>query len=434
QVNLDRFNLFFPEKRQFFQERASVFQFQMGDGSRLFHSRRIGLGEDGSPRRILGGARLVGRVGDWDVGVLSMQIDGTAGAPGENDGVIRLRRSVLDGLSSVGGMVTTRVTDAGTDLSMGVDSELHLGGDHFLTLQGAQSWNAQEAAGLDDAAFGERSKGRLRLERRRGRGTGFETEVEYSGLAFDPRLGFEERGNHTALRARVFRSWNPEDSWAVRNRVFLNTRAFIDNETGSVESALGRVRFEAILNGGHYINTALNVTWERLDETLDLPGGFVHPGEYGGANLFSYLWLNRAMPLSGEANVWVGQFMDGWRLNVFAAPTWVVSPHVTLTAGYRVHRLWFPDRDQRVDVDEASLRVSSALNAHLSAEAFVQYSMAADRLAANVRLRYRFSEGRDLYLVLDEVRDVASPLDADLIPLGRADRRLLLKYGHTFRW
>ena len=126
--------------------------------------------------------------------------------------------------------------------------------------------------------------------------------------------------------------------------------------------------------------------------------------------------------------------MDGWRFNVFAAPTWVVSPHLSLTAGYRVHRLWFPDRDQRVDADEANIRVSGAVNSNFSAEAFFQYSMAADRMAANVRLRYRFAEGRDLYLVMDEVRDVASPLAPDLIPLGRSDRRLLLKYGHTFRW
>ncbi|NNM33502.1 MAG: carbohydrate binding family 9 domain-containing protein [Gemmatimonadetes bacterium] len=434
QVNLDRFNLFFPEKRQFFQERASTFQFQLGDGSRLFHSRRIGLGDDGSPRRILGGARLVGRAGEWDVGVLSMQVDGSALDGGENDGVVRVRRSVLDGLSSIGGMVTSKVTGAGTDFSMGVDTELHLGGDHFLIVQGAQSRNAREEAFGPDVAFGERSLGRIRLERRRGSGTGFETEVEYSGRAFDPRLGFEERGNHTAFKARAFRSWNPEDSWAVRNRVYLNGRAWVDNETGSVSTALGRVRWEAIMNGGHYWNTAVNFTWERLDETLELPGGTVAPGEYGGLNLFSYLWLNRAMPLSGEGNVWVGQFMDGWRFNVWAAPTWVVSPHLALTGGYRVHRLWFPDRDQRVDADEATFRVSGALNASFSAEAFFQYSMAADRMAANVRLRYRFAEGRDLYLVVDEVRDVASHLDPELVPLGRSDRRLLLKYGHTFRW
>ena len=433
QVNLDRFNLFFPEKRQFFQERASTFQFQMGDGSRLFHSRRIGLGEDGTPRRILGGARLVGRAGAWDLGVLSMQVDGSSVDSGENDGVVRVRRSILDGLSSVGGMLTSKITDGGTDLSVGIDSELHLGGDHFLILQGAQSRNAGESFATDPG-FGDRSLGRIRFERRRGTGTGFETEVEYSGRAFDPRLGFEQRGNHTALKARAFRSWDPEDSWVVRNRIFLNSRAFIDNESGAVATALGRLRWEAVLKGGHFMNTALNLTWERLDETLDLPGGTVAPGEYTGLNLFHYVWLNRAMPLSGEGNLWVGQFMDGWRFNVFAAPTWVVSPHLSLTAGYRVHRLWFPDRDQRVDADEANVRISSAVNANFSAEAFFQYSMAADRIAANVRLRYRFAEGRDLYLVMDEVRDVASPLDPSLVPLGRSDRRLLLKYGHTFRW
>jgi hypothetical protein len=71
QVNLTRFSLFFPERRQFFLERASVFNFSFGGSDRLFHSRRIGLHE-GQPVRILGGARMITRSGGWDVGLLSM--------------------------------------------------------------------------------------------------------------------------------------------------------------------------------------------------------------------------------------------------------------------------------------------------------------------------------------------------------------------------
>ena len=71
-VNLTRFSLFFPEKRQFFQERSSIFDFNFEGNNRLFHSRRIGLNK-GKPVRIYGGARLVGRVGNWDMGALTMQ-------------------------------------------------------------------------------------------------------------------------------------------------------------------------------------------------------------------------------------------------------------------------------------------------------------------------------------------------------------------------
>ena len=72
-INLSRFSLFFPEKRQFFQERSAVFEFRTGGLSRLFFSRRIGLTDDGMPVPIIGGVRLTGRINTWDVGALNMQ-------------------------------------------------------------------------------------------------------------------------------------------------------------------------------------------------------------------------------------------------------------------------------------------------------------------------------------------------------------------------
>src|SRR5512134_3866841 len=105
QVNLTRFSLFYPEKRQFFQERASIFEFRTGGLSRLFHSRRIGLTDDGRPVRILGGARLVGHWSGWDVGVLDLQTAGDDPLPSENFGALRLRRQVLNPYSYAGAMV-----------------------------------------------------------------------------------------------------------------------------------------------------------------------------------------------------------------------------------------------------------------------------------------------------------------------------------------
>ncbi len=107
EVNLTRFSLFFPERRLFFQERAGVFAFDTGDSDRLFYSRRIGL-VDGQPARIYGGARVVGRVGKWDVGFLTMQ---TAAANNgtQNVGTLRLRRRLHNPNSYGGAMLTTLV-------------------------------------------------------------------------------------------------------------------------------------------------------------------------------------------------------------------------------------------------------------------------------------------------------------------------------------
>ena len=119
QVNLTRFSVFFPEKRLFFQERSSNFDYNMGGSNTLFYSRRIGLvgdvdDDDLQTVRIFGGARLVGRLGGWDIGLLDMQ---TAALdeenPSENFGVLRLRRQVINPYSYFGGIVTSRVGAGG---------------------------------------------------------------------------------------------------------------------------------------------------------------------------------------------------------------------------------------------------------------------------------------------------------------------------------
>src|SRR5262249_52395007 len=88
-VNLTRYPLLFPERRQFFVEQAGTFAVKTGQNDLLFHSRRVGLDENGQTVRLLGGARVAGRVGDWDVGFFDAQMEHAS-----NLGVLRLRRSL----------------------------------------------------------------------------------------------------------------------------------------------------------------------------------------------------------------------------------------------------------------------------------------------------------------------------------------------------
>ena len=142
QINLTRFSLFFPEKRQFFQERAGIFDFDTGEqSSRLFHSRRIGL-VDGTPIRILGGARVVGRINEWDIGFLNMQTARQDGLPTENFGVLRVRKKAFNEYSTVGGMVTSRLDEDGTyNVVYGLDGIVRMFGDEYLTLKWVHSFD-----------------------------------------------------------------------------------------------------------------------------------------------------------------------------------------------------------------------------------------------------------------------------------------------------
>ncbi|MEE9190002.1 MAG: DUF5916 domain-containing protein, partial [Candidatus Neomarinimicrobiota bacterium] len=140
QVNLTRFSLFFPEKRLFFQERDDIFNFTFGGPTKLFYSRRIGLFDIGDDDYrqvpIIGGLRITGRIGKWDVGLLEMQttearfeesdeVDSTITVPSENFGVARIRKQVFNPYSYIGGIFTSRVGKSdNSNYNLGFDGSL----------------------------------------------------------------------------------------------------------------------------------------------------------------------------------------------------------------------------------------------------------------------------------------------------------------------
>jgi hypothetical protein len=128
-----------------------------------------------------------------------------------------------------------------------------------------------------------------------------------------------------------------------------------------------------------------------------------------------------------------GTYFDGTRAQVILTPTWNVSPHIELGTDYQFTHLRFAARKQRADIHVARLRVRTALNASLSANAFVQYNSVTHRMNVNTRLRYAFAEGTDLWLVYDEGLDT-EPVNAPGQPRSPYSlaRSLLVKYTKTF--
>lgn len=427
EVNLDRFSLFLPEKRQFFQERSATFGFDMGEG-RLFHSRTIGLSEAGERLRIFGGARVAGRVGDWDVGLLSMQVDGDAGQPVENDGVLRLSRT-FDRSQQVGGMVTSRVdADGAVDLTLGLDGRVRVGPD-LVTIQLAQTRNADDGA----RSFPDRSAARVFWERRGLDGFTYDIDLMRSGAGYDPTLGFEYRNDFRSLKTRFRYSWQPSPgSLASRVMLIATTRAYVRGSDDRLESGLLRARGWMNLRGGHFVNLAINRTREDVEAPFSLPGATVPAGTYDNLDAYFLFRMSESMPVGSAVTLHAGSAFDGTRTRLTLEPWWRFGQHLTLGGEFSYNRLTFSSRGESVNADYARLRISGALDTRLSAETFVQYSAATDALSTNFRIRYRFSEGRDLYLVLDEGRDLSDRHGLDSSILGRTDRRLLLKYSWAF--
>jgi len=235
QVNLTRYSLFFPEKRMFFQERSSIFDFSLGGFSdNLFYSRNIGIaGRD--QIRILGGARLTGRVGNWDVGLMDMQTAEHESTPGENFGVLRMRRQVINENSYVGGIFTSRlVMDGENNLAYGLDGIFRLFGDDYLNVKWSQTYDSQldnTLGSLDPSFF------LVNWERRSEKGFSYDLEYIYSGQEFTPGIGFVRMEAVQGINTNLRYGWFPgENSKFFDYGIGVRFERFNRLEDGELES------------------------------------------------------------------------------------------------------------------------------------------------------------------------------------------------------
>ncbi|MFN2566345.1 MAG: DUF5916 domain-containing protein [Gemmatimonadaceae bacterium] len=432
QVNLDRFPLFYPERRRFFQEGSGVFDFAMGGNTRLFNSRRIGLTAEGTPLPVLGGARLVGRVGSWDVGFLEMQTEAQGIYPTENFGVLRLRRPVLNQWSTAGLMATSYVGGSRQNVALGADGTLRVRGDNYLTMKWAASVDDAEPKGVD---LGSRSIFDAKWERRTQRGLSYSFTSTHAGRDFRPELAFMQRRNFTT--ANFLANWYLfTDKHPVFRRVYPGALAFntfrnVDRALESAQYAVW-VQWDTKGGGGGWVEPKL--FHENVARAFDIGGKVdILAGAYDFADLQVYLSMPAGRRLRTSLDARAGTYFDGARAQAILTPTWNVSPHLELGADYQVSLLRFPERDQAIDIYVARLRVRAALDARASGNAFVQFNSTTGALDVNLRLRYAFAEGTDLWLVYNEGLDTDRPDAIVGVPRSPVSlsRALIVKYTHT---
>ncbi len=431
QVNLTRFSLFFPEKRQFFLERGDLFQIGVGDfgPSRLFHSRRIGLAPDGSPLRIYGGARVAGRAGALDFGMLSMQTATADGQGSENDAVVRVRRGVLGSGSYLGALVTSRLpTAGGYNVLYAADAVIRPFGNDYVTGVWAQSFDDSRPQQGGSAGLA-----RINWARRSQSGLVYTVSATWQGADFEPGLGFIQRRNVATGFANVRYGWFPGTKTVIQNITpSLVVSAARRNDTKLDDSRGANLYLNFALKSGIRGFLVGTRSYERLDQGLTFGSATIPARTHQFDQLGGYLSTSGRSRLSAGVSATVGEFYDGTITTVGVSPSWNASAHFQAGADFRVNRIRFASRNQRFDADQAQIRASYAHDAKLSVSAFVQYSRVAESVGANVRVRYRFAEGRDLWIVYNDL------LDADRMPVGSLprgplslSRTLVMKYTHT---
>ena len=442
QVNLTRFSLFFPEKREFFLEGQDAFAFGgAGGGSGagpgggfnstgvgnttdlspiLFYSRRIGLaGTAIAP--IVGGVRVLGRTGGWQLGALSMRTEETpsGSAPPTTFSVLRLNREI-GRRSRIGLMATSRDPMADTsNVVGGVDAQINFRDDIFLTGFAARSQTAGNTG--DESSY--RGKFDLNADR-----YGLVLEHLFVGNGFDPGVGFLRRSAFRRSVALARLSPRPANLKAVRRFTYQGSADHITDSIGRAQSQEFKGAFITELSNGDVFNTEVSRAFERLDRPFTVARGVTIPvGSYRYNVARATYTMGTQRPVSGALVLARGSFYDGtlseltWRGRVDVTPQLVAEPTVSF------NRIDGPFG--RGETNLVGSRLTYTVSPRMFAATLVQYQSRTRSISTNVRLRWEYSPGSELFIVYSDGRLTSAPGFPAL-----DNRSIIVKATRLFRW
>ena len=426
QINLDRFNLFFPEKRPFFLENAGQFTVGNPQEVELFFSRRIGIGAGGTPVPIDGGLRLSGKVGGTtNVGLLYMGSEAVDGIASENRYAVARVNQELANRSSIGFLVVDRDGDGSLNANpdsddnqtYAIDGRWGIGQNGLI-----QGWAARtDTPGLTgrDEAFnlrGDYNDADWSL------GLGY-TQV---GEDFNPEVGFLSRRGYRKYDGRILRRIRPDNLWGLFEiRPHVSYRGFWDFD-GFQETGFLHVDSHWEFESSREIHTGVNFTTEGVKQPFDIIDGVtIQPGTYKHSEAQLVFQGDQSAPLSFFVRAVIGGRFGGDRVTANPTVRFRIGEKFTSEFIYNINDFDLPVPGGDFTANLARLRLSYSFTPKILLQMLAQYNEVADTVSMNLRFSWLQSATSGLYLVYNELdeRGLGAP------PRGR---EFIIKYSHIF--
>jgi hypothetical protein len=427
QVNLTRFSLFFPEKREFFLENRDIFTFggvsTGGDAPVLFYSRRIGL-DGGRPIPIQAGGRLTGRVGPYSVGALNIQTgdEPAVGARSTNFSVLRVRRDVLR-QSSVGALVTRRsvtASGAGSNEAFGVDGTFNFFNDLAI--------NTYWARTQTDVVAGNETSYRAQLNFPGDR-YGVQLERLRVGEAFNPEVGFVRRPDIRRTLGEFRFSPRPRAMPSVRRFVWVAGVDYFEDGSGRIDTRDQSGEFAVEFQNADRVSVTYNDAYEFIPRPFRIADGVTIP--VGGYDWrFVRLAFNSRPQRWAAANLALerGTFYDGHRTAVsIGRGRLALTPQFAIEPTYSINQVDLPQGSFTTHL--AGSRVIYTMSPRMFASGLVQYNSSNNAVTANVRLRWEYRPGSELFIVYNDERDTRVRGFPDM-----TTRAFIVKVNRLFRF
>lgn len=431
QINLTRFSLFFPEKREFFLENAGIFDFGgtvagiQGTGSDaplLFYSRRIGLqGTREVP--LLAGGRLTGRVGRFSIGVLDIQStdDPVSGARSTNAAVLRVKRDILR-RSAVGMLATRRSlaeSGVGSNEVVGLDGTFAF----FSNLTINTYW--AHAAGADTADGQASYRAQLSFT---GDRYGLELDHLRVGENFTPDLGFVRRHNIDKNLVLARFSPRPRNRTVVRKYSYVAAATDINDTRGQPQSREVFGEFGIEFQSSDKLLVGYNSVSETLPRPFTIARGVTLPtGSYDFGFARASFTFGQQRRMFGTASVERGSFYNGERTSVIVRQGRVrIHTQVSLEPTFSINRVHLPEGAFTATL--AGTRMTWTVSPRMFLSALIQRNTSNTTVSTNVRLRWEYRPRSEVFLVFNDQRDTAAAAQ------GAMNRTLVVKINRLLQF
>jgi len=425
QINLDRFSLFFPEKRAFFLENAGLFSVGSGGGFfgpdiEMFFSRRIGVGPEGVPVPIIGGGRLTGTFSGMKVGVLSMRTDAVKDITEANQySVLRLKKE-LPNRTHFGGMYTALEhggTDGYLNQSYAVDAQLGIG---ELSKIVAFAGFTDTPELKKDNAYAYRLE--VSRDSKQITTTASYTEV---GKDFNPEMGYLKRENYRKWSGRIFTRFRPENNLGLLEiRPHVNYDGYWKLD-GFQQSGRWHIDNHWEFRSGLEIHTGTNLVKEGVLEAFEISDSvFVPAGTYNDQEIQIMIMTNSAKPISFSSMNRIGGFFGGDRINVTPTIRFRYKDRITSEFSSNFNKVKLPGGNFTTNLLRA--RLTFAFTPKMYIQSLFQYNNQSDQWSMNWRFIWQQSAATGLYLVYNQTQDY------DGIPIESSTKSFVVKYSYLF--
>ncbi len=400
QINLTRFNLFYPEKREFFLTRSKLFAFGNSRQTEVFFSRRIGLNQD-----VAGGARMFGQIGNTSIGALNIHTRAEGDLPATAYSALRLRSDIRD-RTTVGAIVTDVNNNDGQNSVFGLDGQMRFWGNSSVS-----AWFSQvDDKRIDGASAASMIKIDLKNDRY------FLTAGQHRvDKGFQPALGFVQRTDMIGTGA-IF-GFTPrvgDGDELIRQWRFTGYVRDVKNYAGKKESGVLSLGIDAIFESRDRMGFNIRQTTENLSNGFTLGNGVqIDADNYKDTKVQFLLRSNQSRGLWGDVKIEKGGYFGGDRTQYGGSVGKRFSNHLTLYGSANRNLISMPNQGE-FTADIFGMTAEMALNRKWFGKTLIQYDNFSEQIQLYCRINWIHTPGSDLFIVLNQRYDMSGS-SADLV-------------------